>query len=136
MGRDLGATGLLERDAELASLGEAVEAVARRDGGRAMVIEGPAGIGKTALIDAAAELAGEHGVRVLSARGGEFERDFPFGVARQLLERPLVSAAEREREELLSGAASHASLALGLDGDVGAALQGPDLPFTVVHGIY
>jgi DNA-binding CsgD family transcriptional regulator len=137
MGRDMGVTRLLERDAELASLREAVEAAARRDGGQAIVIEGPAGIGKTALLEAATELAAEHGVRALSARGGEFERDFPFGVARQLFECPLVSAEERERERLLSGAASHASLALGLDGDAEAAtLQGPDLPFTVVHGIY
>jgi DNA-binding CsgD family transcriptional regulator len=137
MGRALGATRLLERDAELSQLEEAIAAATQGGGGRAIVVEGPPGIGKTALLDAATRLADEHGVRALNARGGEFERDFPFGVARQLFERPLVSAPERDREALLAGAASHAALALGLeDGAEPAVPQGPDLPFTVVHGIY
>ena len=58
---------------------------ARHGGGGVLVIEGPAGIGKSRLL---AELRGSVGAgqRVLLARASELERDFAFGVARQLLE--------------------------------------------------
>ena len=68
---------LEEREGELA----AVERVLA-DGGGAL-IEGPPGIGKTRLLAAARSLA--DGRLVLSARGSELERDFPFAVVRQLL---------------------------------------------------
>lgn len=74
-------------------------------------------------------------MRVLVARAGEFEREFPFVVARQLLERELAAASAARRRRLLGGAASHAAPALGLEEDQIAPL-GPDLPFTVVHGFY
>jgi DNA-binding CsgD family transcriptional regulator len=45
-------------------------------------------------------------VRALSARGSELERDFAFGIVRQLLEPLLVRASAEERARLLDGAAS------------------------------
>jgi DNA-binding NarL/FixJ family response regulator len=51
--------------------------------GATVVVEGPAGIGKTTLLDAAAAAASDRGMAVLRARGSPLERDFPFGLARQ-----------------------------------------------------
>src|SRR3954466_4194538 len=90
---------LLERDAELALLGRAVdEATEAR--GRMVLVEGPPGIGKTRLIESARAAAHERGMRVLSARASELDRQFPFGVVRQLFE-PLVAAAEPSRRATL-----------------------------------
>ena len=57
-----------------------------------LFIEGPAGVGKTRLIEAAGEMAAGGGVGLLGARGGELERSFPFGIAAELLV-PAVSGA-------------------------------------------
>jgi predicted ATPase len=75
---------LLERESELEAIADFVK---RAAGGAAAVlfIEGAAGIRKTCLLEAVAELAGREPVSVLCARGGELERSFPFGIATQLL---------------------------------------------------
>src|SRR5689334_2434181 len=76
---------LLDRDAELAALGSAIDS-ARAGTGALLLVEGPAGIGKTALLTAAREHATEHGMRVLHGRGAEFEHEYAFAVVRQCLE--------------------------------------------------
>src|SRR5918994_7515442 len=96
---------LLERERELASLTQLVERAAAGQG-RFVIVEGAAGIGKTRLLAEARRHAEEASLRVLSARGGELEREFPFGVVRQLLEPALVDAETRAR--LLAGAAAPA----------------------------
>jgi Cdc6-like AAA superfamily ATPase len=70
---------LLERDRELAALAAAAQA-APGGSGRALLIEGSTGIGKTALVQAVHEAALAAGLQVLRARGGELESDFGFGV--------------------------------------------------------
>ncbi len=70
---------LLERDDGLAHLQAVIERAHAGHGGLTL-IEGPAGVGKTALLDAATQQG-----TVLRARGGEYERDFAFGAIRQLL---------------------------------------------------
>ena len=55
-----------------------------------MVVERPPGIGKTALLAAAHTAAARSGLRVLRSRGAELERDFAFGVVRQLFEPALA----------------------------------------------
>ena len=93
--KEAAATGqLLERSEELARI-ESALAEARSGRGTFVVVEGPAGIGKTALLAAARAAAAEGGMRVLRSRGTELERDFAFGVVRQLFEPPLVEASER-----------------------------------------
>ena len=72
---------LLEREEELDTL-RALLADAREGRGGITLIEGPAGQGKTALLRAVRAEAS--GMRVLHAVGAELERDFPFGVVRQL----------------------------------------------------
>ena len=101
-------TELFDRDDELAVISDLVK---RAAGGSAgiLFIEGPAGGGKTRLLEAAAEMAAAEGVRALRARGGELEPSFPFGLAAQLLV-PAVSVLEAdERGTVLSGAAALAA---------------------------
>src|SRR5215211_894956 len=66
---------LLERSEGLARI-ESASAEARSGRGTFLVLEGPAGIGKTALLAAARTAAAESGMLVLRARGTELERDF------------------------------------------------------------
>src|SRR4029453_12023043 len=80
---------LLERNEELARI-ESALAEARTGRGRFVVVEGPGGMGKTALLAVARMTAAEGGMRVLRSRGTELERDFAYGVVRQLFEPSLV----------------------------------------------
>ena len=84
---------LVERETELAALRGLVNAAAEGNG-RLAAIEGSAGLGKTRLLAEARAMAEELGFRVLRARGGELEREFDFGIVRQLFE-PLLAAASR-----------------------------------------
>jgi hypothetical protein len=88
-------TPLLEREREL----ETLERVGRLAGGVGglVLVEGSAGIGKTRLLAEGAELADRRKLLVRVARGGELEREMPFGVARQLLEPVLEGCPEVER---------------------------------------
>ena len=75
---------LIERDAQLRELAAAVrEAVAGR--GRLTCVEGPAGMGKSALLGDLRMRAAEAGARVLTARASELGREYAFGVVRELL---------------------------------------------------
>jgi predicted ATPase len=74
---------LVERELELETV-ERLLAGARAGSGGGLVFEGPAGIGKSSLLAATRTAAGAE-LRVLSARGGELERELPFGIVRQLL---------------------------------------------------
>jgi tetratricopeptide (TPR) repeat protein len=121
---------LLERDVELARLtGLLGEAAA--GAGAVAIIEGPAGIGKTALIEAVHGRAADRGVRSLLARGRVLEAGMAFAVARQLVERVVLLAGATDRRRLLAGPARFGAGALGLPG--GAA---PDTEFAAVHGLY
>ena len=122
-------TGLLERDAEIAALGSFVDGI-ERVGSRLMLIEGPAGIGKSTLLAEARRLAAEDGLRMLVGRGSLLEREFPFGVVRQMFEPELADPAERER--LLTGAASAAEAVFA---SVPAEASG-DTSFAALHGLY
>ncbi|MFI6060087.1 AAA family ATPase [Streptomyces sp. NPDC051286] len=53
--------------------------------GRGLHIVGEAGVGKSTLLDAVAEVAAEAGTRVLRADGVEFEADVPFAGLHQIL---------------------------------------------------
>lgn len=76
---------LLERTAELAAIDRAVR-MARAGCGRQLIFTGPAGSGRTVLLERARARAAALGLNVLWARGEERERDFAFALARRLLE--------------------------------------------------
>jgi len=83
-----GDTPLLERERELAVFDELLGG--NRVGSCLVLIEGPAGIGKSRLVDELVGRARQNGVRVLAAHGAHLERDFPYGVVRQLFEPALA----------------------------------------------
>ncbi|MEV4623127.1 AAA family ATPase [Asanoa sp. NPDC049573] len=116
---------LLQRDAELASLGRQVAAV-RAGIGRMIIVDGPAGIGKSSLLGATAETASAAGVRTLRAAGSPLEQDAGWGVARQLFA-PLPAA------EFPPGAAELARRAL--DADRAEPVRGGDAMHAALHGL-
>jgi DNA-binding CsgD family transcriptional regulator len=128
---------LLEREAELAAIDESLEA-ALAGRGTILLIEGPAGIGKTTIVDTACRRARTRGVRVLIARGSTLEGELAHGVARQLLEPPLHAASARERSTLLEGAAGLAAPAvLPSAGPLDTSAElGTDRRAPVIHGLY
>ena len=131
---------LLEREHEVERLRAALEGVGQLAGG-ALVIEGAAGMGKSRLLEEARARASDLGLRVLHARATELERGFPFGVVRQLFERPLLEADTGERERWLAGAASLAAdvLAEAPTTASGVPAPGPsagDAGYAWQHGLY
>ena len=84
---------LIERALELDVLGNAVTRLAGGEGG-IVVLAAPAGLGKTALLEHAAQEATAAGCRVRRAAPGPLERHFGFGVVRALLEGPLRDASD------------------------------------------
>lgn len=126
---------LIERDRERSGLAGAIEGALAGEGA-VVLLEGPAGIGKTRLLGEAVSLAEEMDVRALTARATELERDFAFGVARQLFVPPLHLAGDGERERLLAGAAALAEGALETGMTNAAWLPTPDSAFSYLHGLY
>ncbi len=96
---------LLERDRELGLLDGLVQAAQAGESTLALV-EGPAGIGKSQLLSMTRQTAAAAGFRVLTARASDLEREFPFGVVRQLFDPLLVDADQRGR--WLAGSAAGA----------------------------
>src|SRR5829696_6310722 len=100
---------LFGREHESARIDEVIDAARRRRSG-ALVVRGEAGIGKTALMDAAVERA--EGMRVLRALGVESEVDIVFSGLHELL-RPALSSLDAIPDSQAEGLRS----AMGLGGD-------------------
>ncbi|ALE82598.1 AAA family ATPase [Pseudonocardia sp. HH130629-09] len=93
---------LRDREPELRVLRDAVLRAADGRGG-AILLGGGLGTGRTALLDAAADIAVAAGLRVLRATADVVEQDFDHGVARQLFDPLLATAARGDRERWLAG---------------------------------
>jgi DNA-binding CsgD family transcriptional regulator len=122
---------LLERAGELEAIRRCVERCRAGDG-ELFVVEGAAGIGKTALVGATRTRAHKMGLRICAAHGSELEREFAFGVTRQLLEPAVASSDDGD---LFAGAARLAVPVLAADADAQAAGTGDPL-VAVLHGLY
>ncbi len=118
---------LFERERELAAVDELL------DEGGVLLIEGRAGIGKTALLEEACGRVAGVGREVLRARGSELEAGFAFGVVRQLFEGHLAGGEKSERDVLLAGPAG--AVRPLLLGEL-AASSAHDTSFAVLHGLY
>ncbi|WP_433301544.1 ATP-binding protein [Actinoplanes sp. CA-030573] len=120
---------LLQRDAETAVLRRRLDAVCAGSG-RLILVEGPAGIGKSSLIAATAAAAAAGGMRVLRAWGGPLEHDAGWGIARQLF------APLRGGDEWASLTVGAAALARGaLDGESAAPALDGDAMHAAAHGL-
>ena len=123
---------------DLAELEEIVGQSARGRG-QLVVVEGPAGIGKTRLLEAVAAACEPAGHGVFGARGSELEREFAFGVVRQLFGPLTPAPGASPPADVFSGAAG---LALPLLTGVTAAdetvtrspMADPIVP--LLHGLY
>jgi NADPH:quinone reductase-like Zn-dependent oxidoreductase len=125
---------LLERELELARISARL-ALSRGGDGSVLLIEGAGGIGKTALLLAAEREARLNGMTVAGARGSELEREFAFGVVRQLLE-PMLAA--EDAEATLGGAAALAGVVFrpGDPEGAGGVAAGGEPSFAALHGLY
>ena len=122
---------LVDRDHELRVLRGAL-ADALDGQGRLALVLGPAGIGKSRLLQEVRRFGAEQGALVLTARGSQLEREFAFGAVRQLFEATLAGSASRE--ELLGGAAAAAASVFD---EVPVEPQTrADGSFAVLHGLY
>lgn len=86
------AASLVGREAEIGVVGRFLAGAAVDGGG--LVLTGPAGIGRTTLLDVAATMAADVGALVVRAAGAQDEADLPFAGLSQLLA-PLGGAVER-----------------------------------------
>ena len=123
---------LLERERELQELGQTLSA-AQHDCGQFVLVEGPAGLGKTSLLRTTLQTAASTGFTCLRARASELERAFPYGCVRQLLEPAIARASSAERDRLFEGAAA---LAKPLFADSAATPSSADSAFSMLHGLY
>ncbi|MDA0180361.1 AAA family ATPase [Solirubrobacter phytolaccae] len=116
---------LLERESELETLRTLVRA-ATEAGSGLLLIEGPAGIGKTRLLGETRREAQAAGLTVLHARGSELEQELAFGVVRQLFDAavspPLLEGAAGAAREVFDGPAS--------------GVAGEDASFAILHALY
>ena len=126
---------LLEREGELAALHAYIDS-ASSGIGRLIAVEGRAGMGKTRLLLEARTIAGQNGITVLTARGGELEQEFAYGIVRQLFEPVLAAATSEERAELLSGAAALAEPLFAAPQLAAADDDDNDVSFSMLHGLY
>jgi DNA-binding CsgD family transcriptional regulator len=126
---------LLEREAQVAALQSLADAAGAGDGSF-VVIEGSAGMGKTRLLSEVRANAGAAGMRVLAARGSEFEGEFAYGIVRQLFEPLLASVSPDLRAELLSGPAELVEPLFGASLFAGSREAPPEESFAIFHGLY
>ena len=124
---------LLERERELEEIGRLLDAVCS-GAGELLVVESPAGAGKTRLLEALGEAGGERGMAVLAAAASELERDLAFGVVRSLFGSVLARSTPARRRSLLSGAAGLAAAVVAPRRSA-AELAAAD-PSSVLHGLF
>ena len=126
---------LLERDEELETIARQLDLACGGEG-TLTVVEGPAGIGKTRLLDAGAEMGRERGMTVVRARGGVLEQELDFAVVRQLLDRELAAAEPQRLEALMRGPAAPAAAVLGLPVPAPGAGPGHDPSADILHALH
>ncbi|MGE4428046.1 MAG: helix-turn-helix transcriptional regulator [Solirubrobacteraceae bacterium] len=124
---------LFDREREVRVLRHAIARASSGDGTLALV-DGPAGIGKTALTAQALTAGTAAGLGVLRGRGARREAGFPFGVVRQLFEPHIAGLDDAARERAFEGAAQHAAVLFDTVDPEAAVPQ--DAGFTILHGLY
>lgn len=124
---------IVGREPELERIEQLLDRAQHGCGGVAM-LEGPAGIGKTALLVEAARRADGLGFLVLRGAGARLEHEYPFGVVRQLFSRTLGSRSASG--SLLEGAARFATTPLGLVDPRDEPAEGSGDESAAMHGLF
>jgi tetratricopeptide (TPR) repeat protein len=106
-------SGILERDEALNSCSFVLDGIGAR-AGAAIVIEGPAGIGKSELLARVCAESAVRGITPLLVRGNQQDQTLAFGGVRTLLGRWVSGHTARDQQRLFAGAASFAKVPLGL----------------------
>ena len=122
---------LHEREGELEIIVAALEA-AGAGRGAAVVVEGPAGIGKTSLLERARDEGRARSFAVAGARASDLEVAYAWGIVRQLFEPRLRGMSNAARTRTLSGAAALAGPVVLPETPATEA----DASFGVLHGLY
>ncbi len=102
--------------------------------GRALLLEGHAGMGKTRLHEAALDDARSRGMRVLRAAGAELEQNVAFGVAGQLIRALLSDLPPAGRRAFLAEAPERVRSLAGAREDLLDPGDAGDL--TMSHGLF
>jgi DNA-binding CsgD family transcriptional regulator len=124
---------LLERETERHRIARAIGRAQDGDGG-VVLVEGAAGMGKSALLRDARAVATDHGVTTLTATASELDRAFAFGLVHQLLDGTVHGRGQAERERLLDGAAREAAVVF--TPGAGGTERDEDPSYAVLHGLY
>jgi DNA-binding CsgD family transcriptional regulator len=103
--------------------------------GQLLLVEGHAGIGKSALLDATVARARSAEMTVMRARASELEGDFAFGIALQLFEPLLAGADDETHDRLLAGSAALAGPLLERPTHWGGD-EAEDRSYPVMHGLF
>ncbi|WP_170323024.1 BTAD domain-containing putative transcriptional regulator [Acrocarpospora macrocephala] len=82
-----GGAPLIERAAETSLIDQALDRAVATRTGQILIFEGPAGIGKTSLVNHAGKRAAALGMTTATARGTDLETDYAWGCVRQLFHR-------------------------------------------------
>ena len=125
---------LLERDDELQVIAQLVRG-AEHGTGALVLVEAPAGLGKSALLDHAATRASDSGLLVLRARGHQLERAFGWGIARSLFE-GLLRAGPHGPSGMLDGPAAPARAVLLDSAGAPGGTSSSDAAFAILHALY
>src|SRR4051794_11769736 len=99
--------------------------------GGLLVIEGPAGVGKTALLRAAMEAARTAGAGAFAAWAAPLEQDLPFGAVREIFAAVRAATAPPDWDAATGGGAGLASAVLD---DTGKETL--DSAQAAAHGLY
>jgi len=124
---------LIERAEPLEAL---AHLIARAEGGEGalVVLEGPAGIGKTRLLREARHASAAGASEFLEAGAAELERGYALAVVLRLLEQRIAKATPAERDDLFRGPAGLARGLLARE----RPEEGPSIndEFALVHSLY
>lgn len=125
----------MERESDLNLVNSALKG-AESGHGALVVVRGPLGIGKSALLESIGELGARMGALILRANAAAMEHDFCFGVVRQLVEPALSRASAVEDERWRAGYACHAREVLADDALTAHEHPLPDADLeTAFHGL-
>ncbi|MGW4642766.1 helix-turn-helix transcriptional regulator [Sphaerisporangium sp. NPDC004334] len=105
--------GIFERDDYLDSCSSVLDEVRGR-AGATIVVEGPAGIGKSELLARVCAESAVRGITPLVVRGNQLDQTMAFSGVRTLLGRWAAGHSGHDRQRLFAGAAAFARVPLGL----------------------